>query len=821
MNRVSERPVRSGALPRRRIKGVGAATVSLALGVLAAAPIYRTPWLWIVAAVALVLGVFIAWARERWRLSPPIVIAVLLVVFIVTVVPIAVPQSWGSGVVPGFVSRLVDGLAAVALGWKQLLTLTLPVGTYRTVIVPFYVVMLVSALTIMLLANRSRRVASLAAIPMLAPVAFGTVFGAAEVSAPLQLGPLSVSAPRETLLWLSITVAAALWVAWTSNSERRAALRLGRAEGESPMRRGALARVGVGGLIVVVCLAGGALIAPLVDTGARAVPRDAIDPQLVVRDRPSPLASYRTSKRDAELDRVMFTVAGDRGLPERLRLAVLDAYDGVDFHVSEGAAGLFTRYPSGAPATEPSEVLVQIGEGYSDIWAPTAQLATPPVFGGPRADALSDGFYVNRDTGGAIAFSGRTGAALGLVEGDSYRAEMEAAPGPKTLGAPASDAPLFDLETAPELERWIAAQQQSASEAGLAALVERLRDRGYLSHSLTATEGEQAWFARLANDYGTRFESSAGGHSLARIESLFAQLNQQQRAAGENPKPGMLVAAVGDDEQFAAAAAILARAMGYESRVVVGVRTTGDGVAGVPACVRDCTGDTLAAWVEVRGDRGLWVAFDVTPQTENRPKRLEEGEQLPEYPTAPEDRDVREVDPPIGLGEQDESSPADIDPDVASWLGPLLRVIGLSAAAVGLLALPLLFLPVAKLLRARRRRGDVHSELRALGAWDEMVDRARDAGVAVPSGATRTEVAAALATAPAVWAAQEVDRAVFAHDAITTQQVDTLWEAVKADRCEREQSLNVWRRLRARYSLRSYGIGARRRGAHNSESEGL
>ncbi|MHA3684003.1 transglutaminase domain-containing protein [Leucobacter sp. HY1908] len=805
---------------RYRLAGVAAAAAALSLGVLAAQPIYRTPWLWLVALVALVLAAAVSWARDRWRLGPPVVIAAVLAAFIVTLVPVAVPQSLSTGSMSGIASGFVDGLAAVALGWKQLLTLTLPVGTYRTVLVPFYLVALVSALLIMLLATSSRRVAVLAAAPMLLPVAFGTVFGAAEVSGALKLGPLSLVAPRETGLWLCTALLAAVWIAWVSSSDRRAALRLGRAAGESPVRRGSVVRSGVGAMILVGCLAAGALLAPVLDSGARAVPRDAVDPALVVRDRPSPLASYRSAKRDAALDSVLFTVEGSNGLPARLRLAVLDAYDGVDFHVSDGAAGLFTRFPSGAPVKSPSDVTVTIGEGYQDIWAPSATLGTPPTFGGPRAQALSDGFYVNRDTGGAIAFSGKKGAALGLAEGDSYRAQMETAAGAQNLGGPTSDAPLVDLDAAPELARWVDAQGVSADEDGVATLIERLRARGYLSHSLTSGEGEGEWLARLSKQYGTKFESSAGGHSLARLENLFAQLNQQQRAAGEKPKDAMLVAGIGDDEQFATAAALAARSLGYEARVVVGVRTTGDGVPGVPVCETECTGANLAAWVEVRGSSGEWVAFDATPQPEQRPQRLEEGEQLPEYPTTPEERDVQEIDPPIGLGEQGEGGSTDTDPDEAAWLGPLLRVIGLSLATAALVALPLLFLPLAKRLRTRRRRRDVHPELQALGAWAEIVDRARDTGIDVPDHATRSEIASVLATRPAVWAALEIDRAVFAREQVTPQHVAVLWDAVAADRDERRQGQTLWQRVRAAYSLRSYGVVFGRRVVRVTESRG-
>src|SRR5690606_32628109 len=126
--------------------------------------------------------------------------------------------------------------------------------------------------------------------------------------------------------------------------------------------------------------------------------------------------------------------------------------------------------------------------------------------------------------------------------------------------------------------------------------LDRLRSRGYLSHSLSDVEGERLWLERLSREYGTQFEPSAGGHSNARIEQLFAQLNTQARLAGEGASTEMLVAGIGDDEQFATAAAMIARALGFDSRVVLGVRL-GDGretPEGVPSCDAQCTGENLA-----------------------------------------------------------------------------------------------------------------------------------------------------------------------------------------------------------------------------------
>lgn len=145
----------------RLIGGAVAAAIALVLGVLAAWPIYRSGWLWLVAGVALVLGAGIAWARERWQWSFPIFVCTVLGTFVLTVVPVAVPQALTNGPLRG----LGDGIAAIALGWKQLLTLTLPVGTYQTVLVPAYLVMFVSALLIVFIAQRGGRWPVLAALP--------------------------------------------------------------------------------------------------------------------------------------------------------------------------------------------------------------------------------------------------------------------------------------------------------------------------------------------------------------------------------------------------------------------------------------------------------------------------------------------------------------------------------------------------------------------------------------------------------------------------------------------------------------------------------
>lgn len=777
---------------------------ALLLGIGASWPIYESPQLWSVAIAAVLIGYLTAWFSVRRAWGALVTAAVLAVAFALTVVPVAVPsalQHLPDGIMPG----LRDGLSATVLGWKQLLTLTLPVGSYQATLVPAYLVFLLTSFGVALLALRAPRFASFAAIPMVLPVAFGTIFGASQVSAAIAVGPITLRAPREIALWVGAALLGVVWVWWSSGVERRAALRRGRAAGTPSLTGGRLLRGSIGAVTVLAAAAAGFIALPVLDATAREVPRERVDPELVVKSQSSPLASYRTWKHDDAIDTPLFTVTAEGELPSRIPLAVLNEYNGVDFHVASDDSGVFTRFPSASRLDHPTDVTITIDDGYHGIWLPAAELGSVPEFSGPRAIELAESLYVNRHTGAAIVVAGDADAR-GLEPGDTYRVTMNGETVTELLAAPLSDTPLIETEALPELTNWVEAQEQPATAAGLAELVQRLRDRGYLSHSLSESDGATVWLERLAVRYGTQFESSAGGHSVARIERIFEQLNAQERVSGSAAAPEALVAAVGDDEQFATAAALIARVLGFESRVVVGVRLVSDAsiVPGVAACESVCTGEHVAAWAEVRGDTFEWVALDATPQVTLRPAALEEGEQLPEFPTIPQERDAEEVDPPLGIGERSDAPAAPQPTEEESAVSPVLKYAVLALAAALLLALVIAFVPLAKLLRRQVRRRAKDPEIRALGAWNEMVDRARDTGLTIPARASRSAVAELLGTAPARWAAQQVDRAVFSPSGITDTDADWVWAAGDADWAEREADLAFWGRLRAIFGLRSY-----------------
>lgn len=787
-----------GSQPGPGVRAASAGVLAVAIVLLAVAaawPVYESSRLWLVGLSGAAVAGAIVWAGWRWRWGG-FTAAALIVGFAGLLVPVAVPGALGSGAL-GLARGYGDGLAAVALGWKQLLTLTLPVGEYQAVLVPFLATVMAAVSAATWLALRGPTTAVYAALPALAPMLFGTIFGASAVSSPLSVGPLTIAAPRELACWIGACALIVTWIAWSAGSQRRAALRLGR-NGAAGKRR--LGRGLAGAAIIALAVGSAIAVVPHLDPTARAVPRDRIDPVVVVRAQTSPLASYRAWKRDAAYEAEVFSVSGSGALPDRLRLAVLDAYNGVDFTI-DAETGRFARFPSGDPLPDSASVQVSITSDSLGIWMPLANgIAAPPDFGGPRGADLAEGFYLDRSTGAGILVP----TSAGLRQGDKFLAPMNTAPDPELIAAPASDAPEIDRANYPQLDLWLRAQRLPNTAAGLTEAIDRLRARGYLSHSLSETEGERAWLTELEAQHGTRFVPSAGGHSAARVEQLFAQLNAQQDAAPGNATDATLVAAIGDDEQFAAAAALLAQAMGYDARAVVGVRLGGAEIPGVPACGDSCAGRNIAAWIEVRGADGVWAPLDVTPQVTTPPAALEDGEQLPEYPTVPEERDAPERDPELGATNPD-SDPAEPKREAAeAGVSMILRSLGLGAAALALIALLLAFIPLVKRLRVRRRRLAENPETRALGAWETLLDAHLDAGSELPRGASRSDVALALGIDQSI--AAEIDRAVFSREGIDEGAAQELWRNVDSEAKKLRNSRAPLARLGGLYSLTSFGI---------------
>ena len=129
--------------------GIGIASVALW-------PIYQSMAIVVLVAVTTVVGSIVAILGAVFRWSAPVVLAATVVAFLLFGVPLAVPLQSLYGVLP-----TLDGLwqlvSGVALGWKQLLTITLPVGNYQGLLVPAFVLVLLTSVLSLTVALRAKR----------------------------------------------------------------------------------------------------------------------------------------------------------------------------------------------------------------------------------------------------------------------------------------------------------------------------------------------------------------------------------------------------------------------------------------------------------------------------------------------------------------------------------------------------------------------------------------------------------------------------------------------------------------------------------------
>lgn len=783
--------------------GVGAVAASVVIAGVAAWPIYDTWRVALVAAVGALLGagsVLLGWfLRLHWAWTA----SIAFLGYVLVVVPVAIPAALGD---PGRIVRgVIDGVLGIVLGWKQLLTVTLPAADYQAVLVPLLVVVLVGSLVATALIAHGGRWAPLAVIPMLAMPLFGAAFGAQETGADAVLGPVRIPAPLHVLLGVAAVAVSLVWLVGRARITRAQALRAVR-DRASTVRQGAESIAGavrrqlLAAGLVVVALVAGLVAAPLASgLGAREVLRDGADPLLVLAQQPSALAGYRGWFVDDAYDAELFRVAGS-GQLDRLRIATLDDYDGQTFRVSTGEspgsdAARFTRVPR--TAGEDAEMTITIGEGYTGVWVPLAHAGDiAPAFSGPRAEALAAGYYADAVLDAGVVVTDAMGG--GLQAGDSYRMPARAAAAPNDFAPTVGGDSTLDAQRHPALAAWVELQDVGRSGGDLLELVQRLRDRGYLSHALRDDDASN-WVDDLASRADYEFVASRAGHSTARVEELFTALVEQQHRAGEGADEELLIAAIGDDEQFATAAALLARHLGFDSRVVVGVRLGAAGAdAGVLPCAEVCRGANVTAWAEVRAASGGWVVLDATPQFTQAPSTVSPSEEPPHNPTVPEAPAAEVLDPPAAESE-DRSATDPADTPEPNWLDavlPIVVTVVMSVLALVLLALPLLVFPILKAMRRRWRR-TATTEVAMVGAWHELVDHYVDFRHELPRGLTRTETADAMGHASALELAELTDRAVFAEHAPTPEEGAESWRLVEAERRRLASATNFWGRVRA------------------------
>lgn len=776
-------------------------TAMTALAGFAAWPIYEGGGYLAVVAVGFVVALALAVAARAWRLPGWATALAAVGAVIALGVAFAVPGRWASPT--PFPGVLTDAVQGAVLGWKDLLTVELPVAEYRNLLMPAVVVFVVGPLLAALAALAGR--AGMAVAAAVGTASFGLLFGHTVASPPLPLGTITVPAPRELTLGLLALLLSVAWLSWRAGSARRRALSQAAERSGVRLRRrspwSAVRRIAVTAALVALAFGTAGVAAPAaVESRERMVPRAGTGPELAMREAVSPLSEYRAVFADGAYEQELFRVTGSE-LPERIRIASLTSYDGETYRAldpqSEADDDLFVRVPSWGAAGGTS-ARIEVGALHG-IWLPTFGEVSRIEFEGERASTLADGLYYSKASAGAVQTARiEQGTAYTVVAQESWAPLAELTSPRRSPAVPIPDS----------VATWVERNDITADGAGLENAVSLLRERGYLSHALRLDEDadEPQWMADLGDGY--RFRPSESGHSLARIDALFNDLIEAESTLREST-----AAAVGDDEQFAVAASLVAQQLGYPTRVVVGTRLQAE--EGLPACEEGvCRGADLAVWLEVQGASGAWAAIDATPQWEEQLDIEEQQLQDPKVPTQVRPDDASEIQPPDPMQQraQDSDEQDRGAGDEALWA--VARGVGIGLLAALLALGPFLVVIIAKAVRRSGRRAAAAPVQRIEGGWEEYVDTAVDHGLPGQGARTRSELAALYATPNAGALAAVADRAVFSRGDIAPDEADRFWQIVHEERKALGAGRSWWARLLAVVSLRSFfgGTGSSPRG---------
>ncbi len=679
---------------------------------------YAGMWWILAAAIGLLLGLAVAHVTAALRL-PGVVAALGVALAYVAVAPVLTAKD---GLTP-----LGTVTTTAVTGWKQLLTTLPPVESRGPLVALPLLFALVGAATAYGVARRWQGAARALVVPVVLLVLS------------ILLGTLTPAA----LLWQGGAFAlAAIGYAAVRASRGLAALQNG---------AGATTRAVTVGVLLALATGGAILLGPhLPGSGdaARTVWRTSLEPPFDLARFPSPLAGFRkfTEPNSAALfDRQLLTVEGlPAGTP--IAFARLDTYDGSvwgagsasgataagpgSVAASGGSGGGLTAL-SGTPfrrvgsrlAAEPPPDLPNPREtqltfgvpegGWSEVWLPTSGTVTGIDFTGPRAETLRADLRFNADTDTGIL-------PARLAAGDTYRLTAYLEPAATQLPTDLTLANGTTVDTGslafldPKLDAW--AGRETDRWRRLLAVAATFRGAGAYTDGGSGDQPQNVFLP---------------GHSLARV-TRFVKATQL----------------AGDDEQYAAALALVAARLGVPSRVVLGALPDATGVV---------KGSDVHAWVEVMKADGQWQTIlpqHFLPDRNKKPTQQDErSDQRNEGAAVPP---PAANSPPSILQGPDQAQNTTPNrtqaakkslldpsswPDWLRWVvlaaGPPLLVVGLVVGAI----------VGAKARRRARRRTRGSTAARIEGGWAELLDTATDLGIRLPGNATRVEQARALATA--------------------------------------------------------------------------
>lgn len=406
-----------------------------------------------------------------------------------------------------------------------------------------------------------------------------------------------------------------------------------------------------------------------------------------------PFASLRRDLVDNP-EREVLRYRTTSSAPGYLRLVSLDTFDGVTWRASDAPIRVPASEPLGAPDLP---AVADITESTWDIRISDLDNAQLPVpYAGSAVTSLADPLDERwtwdpqtRTVGGVGVSSRDTEYAVAAYDVDPTRAELRDA----TRRSPDSLLPYLAL---PE---------------GITPQLETLADE--------VTAGAETPYAR-AEALVDWFTENGG----------FSYSTNVVTPPGADPLESFLDERIGYCQQFAGTMALMARAVGIPSRVVVGFtggRLTDDGEYVVQA-------RNAHAWPELWFSGIGWVWFEPTP-------RVGAGVVQPDYSRDRAEQDTPEAPTP-------EPVPEPQVPEAQAPLGgadaggpPSLVIVAAAAGIALLVALPM----VAIAWRRRRRTSLAEGRQRIEATWRDLGESLTDLGWTWSRADTPREAANALA----------------------------------------------------------------------------
>ncbi|HEX6684184.1 MAG TPA: transglutaminaseTgpA domain-containing protein [Candidatus Limnocylindrales bacterium] len=507
-----------------------------------------------------------------------------------------------------------------------------------------------------------------------------------------------------------------------------------------PRRESALSRK-LPAVVAVVATTAVALVVGPIAMAEAFDPRRLVEPEGRRLDEPSPLPRIGAWQRMGDTELLRYNAASD----VRLRLVALTRYTGAGWT----AEAKYRQIGADAdPRSRGAQVAVTI-RALDGPWlpSPARPLAVSLTAGGPAE------VEIDSDSGSLALRDGVLGPGLGyrVVAAPQRAVETEIAQA--EVPSDGEMQPYLQLPSVPE---------------------------GFSGYAATITDGAKTAYEKAVSlEYsirqGRRQDPGApSGSSFARLETfLFAE---QASAPG---------AGTGTAEQFASAFAVLARAVGLPTRIVVGFAPGVPGADGGGKVVR---GRDAHAWPEVYFSGIGWYPFDPTPtaadtgtsQLKQQVIRRLFPEAVIAPPSSPAPTPSAQPAPARDVLGAEPSRPG------ASPGYPLM-LVGTTVALLGLLLL------------ARRMRSRRHRREGAPGAWAELLDMTlligRTPAVSLPAPVIAAELAGFAPARgdlhPAQVIAEAADRARFAPKGANGG--DAAWRAVRLLRRALRQEI-PWRR---------------------------